>query len=171
MRPVAAVALVAFIAIAGGAPAKGNDPYSSPEGKFKVRFPGTPKVATKTTKTDLGELAVTVATFATSDGHVYMVSYTDFPAAPKPENRAMLFAGVRDGIKSDGKQVGADKVLEFGPDKLPEREFVVDKGKQRIRVRAVLRDARMYQIAAIGSVDFAGGKDASLFLESFELTN
>ena len=53
---------------------------------------------------------------------------------------------------------------------MPGREFVVDKGKQRVRYRVVLRDARLYQVAAIGTADFATGKDATQFFESFELT-
>jgi len=168
----AVVAGFAFVAVLASGPARAQPlgPYSSTEGKYTVRFPGQPKVTTRTADTAVGELTVNVATFANPDGSIYMVSYTDLPTAPKVENYPMLFTGVRDGVKGTGKQVGADREFEFGADKLPGREFVVDKGKQRIKIRAIIRDSRLYQVAVIGPTDFAGGKDANLFFESFELS-
>jgi hypothetical protein len=160
---------LAFLAFAGVIIAQPNGAYSSTEGKFNVRFPGTPKVTTKTTDTGLGELSVSIATFANADGNLYMVSYTDLPTAPEPQHHAKLFTGVRDGIKGNGKQV-EDKEMAFGPNKLPGREFVVDKGKQQIKLRVILHENRLYQIAVIGTANFIGGKDAHQFLESFELT-
>ena len=148
--------------------------YSSDEGKFSVRFPNAPKVTEQTAKTAVGDLTVTVAVYANSDGSTLMVSFTDFPdAATKTENHATLFNGIRDGIKgNNGKLVGDEKNLTFGPDKLPFREFVVDKDKpkQRIKCRVILRDNRVYQLVVIGTADFTGGKEATAFLESFELT-
>jgi hypothetical protein len=159
----------AALALVGETGAYAPGPYASTDGKYTVKFPGAPEVTTKNSKTDQGELPVTVATYATSDGSVYMVSYTDLAAAPKPENRATIFAGVRDAVKGTGKQVD-DKEFEFGPDKLPAREFVVDKEKQRIKVRAILRDGRLYQVTVVGTASFAGGKTAKEFLDSFELS-
>ena len=72
----------------------------------------------------------------------------------------------------DGKLVGDEKTIQFGADKWPGREFTVDKdkGKQRIKFRVVIRNNRVYQVVAIGTAEFANGKDATAFLESFELT-
>ncbi len=159
-----------LLAIAGAVAAQPGA-YPSEEGKYSVRLPGPPKVTEQTAKTAIGELKVTVAVFANADGNVFMVSFTDFPeSATKPANYATLLAGIRNGVKGDtGKLVGDEKSLSFGPNKLPLREFVVDKGKQRIKCRVILRDNRVYQLAVIGTPDFAGGKDATAFLESFEL--
>jgi hypothetical protein len=168
---VVGFAFVALVAFASGTLAKPAGPYSSTEGGYSVRFPDSPKVNSQTAKTAVGEITVTTATYANSDGNTYLVSYADFPsAATKPENLTTLFDGVREGVKGKGKQVGTDKDQEFGTDKLPMREFVIDKEKQRIKLRAIVRDNRLYQIAVIGTADFAGGKDAKLFFESFELT-
>jgi hypothetical protein len=167
----AAVVGLALVALAAAQGARAAEPYQSPDGNYKVRFPKEPKVTTQTPRTDVGALQVTVATYATSDGNVYMVSFTDFPAtAAKPENHASLFAGVIEGVKGTGKVAGEIKETPFGPDKLPAREFVVDKGKQRVRVRVILSGVRLYQVAAVGTADFATGKDATLFFDSFELT-
>src|SRR5690242_4504383 len=105
--------------------------HSDAKGKYKVKFPGAPKVTSQTASTAVGELTVAVAVYAGSDGNVFMVSYTDFPeSATKPANQATLLDGIREGVKGDkGKLVGDEKKLTFGPDKLPLREFVVDKDK------------------------------------------
>ena len=164
------------LALLGLAPARAaqptNDPYTSTEGRYAVKFPGNPKTTTQTAKSGLGDLQVHVATYATADANVYLVSYTDFPvAATKPENRKTLLDGVRDALKGKG-ELSAEKDIEFGPGKLPGREVIVDrdKGKQRIKLRAILRDNRLYQVAAIGTAEFVSGKDATAFLESLDLT-
>ena len=148
------------------------DVYSPKDGNFSVRFPGKPKESTQATKTDLGTLNVFTATYASSDGSTYMVSYTDFPAeAARPENRDALYDGMRDELKKDGKVLTA-KDKEIGAKKLPGREIDIEreKGKQRLRFRVVLHDNRLYQVAVIGTARFVEGKDATGFLESFEVT-
>ena len=164
---------VVFVLGNGLVLAQPKEAYTSTEGKYSVKFPGEPKVSTKKTRSDLGELKITIATYAMADGNAYMVSHTDFPAAAtRPENRGTLYDGVRDGIKGRDGKVVSEKEIEFGPDKLPGREVVVDKGKgkQRVKFRVILRDDRLYQVLVTGTTEFAGGKDATRFLESLELT-
>lgn len=172
MRGVVLGAAVVFCA--GTLRAQPAETYTSTEGKYAVRFPGKPKVAPpQTTKSAIGDLQVNVATYATADANVYMVSYTDFPAAAvKAENHKTLFDGVRDGVKGGKGEVVSEKDVEFGAGKLPGRELVVDKdkGKQRVKFRAVLRDNRLYQVAVIGTAEFVSGKDATAFLDSLDLT-
>jgi hypothetical protein len=161
----------ALVVLAGSVVAQPGA-YSSDEGRYSVRFPGPPKVTEQTAKTALGELKVTVAVFANSDGHTFIVSFTDFPeSATKLASHATLLDGIRDGVKgSGGKLIAEEKKLTFGPNKLPSREFVVEKDKkQRVKCRVILRDNRVYQLAVIGTAAFTGGKDATSFLESFEL--
>jgi hypothetical protein len=148
------------------------DDHSSPEGKYSVKFPGAPKITSQTAKSAVGDLNVNVATYANSDGNAFMVSYTDFPeATTKAEKLATLFDGIRTGVTGkDGKLVGEEKKFEFGADKLPAREFTIEKGKQRIRYRVIVRDARVYQLAAIGTEAFVTGKDGTTFLDSFQPT-
>lgn len=168
-RWASVAALVAFAVPLHAQPA--GNAYTSTEGRYAVKFPGTPKVTTQTTKSALGDLKVNVALYATGDANVYLVSYTDFPvAAAQAENRKTLFDGVRDALKAKGTV--SEKDIEFGPDKLPGRELTVDrdKDKQRIKVRAVLRDNRLYQVTVIGTAEFVSGKDAAGFLESLDLT-
>src|SRR5262249_44070682 len=132
-------------------------------------FPGEPKESTQKTKTPLGELKVFSATWANADSNAFLVSYTDFPAGTaKPADRDTLYDGARDALAKDGK-VLSEKKVEVGADKLPGREVEIEKGKQRMRFRFVLRDDRLYQVAVVGTPSFVEGKDATAFLESFEL--
>jgi hypothetical protein len=163
-----AAPVVVLVAISTGA---GDETFAPKGGGYTICYPGKPRESTQTAKTMIGDVKITTATYATSDGNVYMVSYNDFPeGATKPENRNSLYDGVREGIKGrDGKLIG-EEVLAFGADKLPGREYVIDKGKQRMKFRVVLRDNRMYQVAVIGTNNFVAGKEAKSFLDSFALT-
>jgi hypothetical protein len=161
----------ALIMLAGVADAQPREPYSSAEGKYRIKFPGTPKVTDKTTNSAAGELTVNIATYATSDGNTYVVSYLDYPNAVDPKNQAKFFDALRDEVKgTDGKLIGSEKDRTIGEEKRPAREFTVEKNRQRIRLRVVLRQNRLYQVGVIGTADFVTGKDANAFMDSLELT-
>lgn len=168
MRRVSAAGLLLVFALA--APAQDAVDLSPKGGRFKVRFPGRPKETTQKTKTPIGELAVYTATFATADGHVLIVSHTDYPPdAAKPDHHATLLAGARDGlVGKDGKLV-TDVAVPHAPDAPPVRELVVDKGKVQLRFRMFMKDNRLYQAGAVGAGAFVTGKDATEFLDSFQL--
>lgn len=166
----AVVAGGVLVAVVGTALAQ-PDPYSSAEGKYSAKFPGPPKVTSKTTKSAVGELTVNFAIYANADGGAFLISHTDYPAAAtKPENHKTLFDAVRDDVKGRDGKISDEKELAYGPDKLPGREFAVEKDKQRIRYRVLLCDNRLFQIAVIGSKDFVAGKEAGAFLDSFQVT-
>lgn len=169
-RSLLAVVLVSLASVAGAQPKQG---FRSADGRFAVQFPGEPKVQSKAEKSAVGEIKLTSYTYATNESHILLVTFTDFPAAAtKPENRGALFDSVRDALRArDGKLVGSEKDFEFGPDKLPAREFTIDKGKQRTRYRVVLHGTRLYQQGAIGTADFVGGKDVAAFFDTFEFIN
>ncbi len=164
----------AFVFFAGALFAQPKtETFTSTDGRYTVRFPGKPKITTPTAKSAIGDLQVIVATYATADANVYLTSHTDYPtAATKAENRKTLFDGIQNGLRGSKGKIVSEKEFEFGPDKLPGREVVVDKdmGKQRVKFKVVLRDNRLYQIAVIGTADFVSSKDATAFVESLELT-
>jgi hypothetical protein len=170
MKPLAGLVLVVFASAALAQPKP--KPFTSDAGKFTAAFPAAPRESAKTADLAVGEVTYTTFTHAASDGNTLMVSYADYPAAAtKPDNLKTLFDGLRDGAKRpDGKLSGEEKTLEVGPDKLPGREFLIEKGKQRVRIRAVVSGARVYLVAAIGPEAFATGKDATAFLDSFTVT-
>jgi hypothetical protein len=152
------------------APAQDGVDLSPKNGKFKVRFPGRPKENTQKTKTPIGELSVYTATYATADGNVYLVSHTDYPPdAARPDHHATLLDGARDGLAGKDGKVVSDTPLPHAPDRPAGRELVIDKGKVQLRFRILIRDNRLYQAGAVGAGAFVTGKDATAFLDSFEL--
>lgn len=146
------------------------DTFAPKDGKFAVNFPGRPKETKSSPASPIGELKVYTATYATNEGQIYLTSYTDFPPeATKPEMRDTLYDGILTGLTGkDGKLV-TKKEIDVGSEKLPGREFVVDKGKQQVKVWVVLRGNRLYQVAVHGPGEFVTGKDAAAFLDSFQL--
>jgi len=165
-RPAAVAVLLSAALLTHAA-----DPYSPKDGRFSVKFPGEPKESTQKTKTPLGELKVFSATWANADGNAFLVSYTDFPAGTAgAADRGTLYDGARDALKAkDGKGL-SEKDVEVGSGKLAGRDVEIEKGKQRMRFRFVVRDDRLYQVAVVGTASFVEGKDAAAFLASFELT-
>jgi hypothetical protein len=162
--------LFAIVTVSLASAQQPTETYAPKNGKFSVKFPGPPSEKMQSAKTGGGDLGVFTATFATVEGNVYLVSYTDFPAGTvKAETVGTLYDGVREGLKKDGKLI-SEKDLTLGGDKLSGREIVVEKGKQQLRFRVVARDNRLFQVAVVGSGDFVTGKDATAFLESFEVT-
>ncbi|HEX5034668.1 MAG TPA: hypothetical protein VFW62_09325 [bacterium] len=160
-----------FLLATAPASAQRGEAYAPKDGRFTVRFPGKPKETTQTAKSTIGELAVATATYATTDGNVYMVSYTDFPTrAAKPENSGSLFDGVRNGLKGKDGKLLDEKEIKVGPDKLPGRDIEIEKDKKRMKFRVALHNGRLYQVAVIGTAAFVKNKDATAFLESFEIT-
>jgi hypothetical protein len=147
------------------------DDYEPTDGGFRIHFPGKPKESSQKAKSAIGELKVSTATYATSDGNVYLVSYTDFPAGTaKSDMSAAFFDGVRRGLAGkDGKLLG-EKDIQIGPDQLPGRDIDIEKDKKRMKFRVVLRDGRLYQVAAIGTASFVKSKDTTAFIDSFKLT-
>ena len=142
------------------------------DGHFRIRFPGKPKENTQSAKTEIGTLKVYTATFALADGSVFLASFTEFPADKiKPETHATLLDGARDGLKGKDGTVVSDKSIEVGPDKVPAKEIKIDKGKQQTRFRLLVKDNRLIQHATVGTGDFVTGKEATAFLDSFELTD
>ena len=136
-------------------------------GNFSIRFPAKPKDNTQSAKTDLGTLKVYTATYALPDGGIYLVSFTEFPAeAVKPDLRGTLYDSVVKGLKGKDGKIASEKELDIGKEK--GREVVIDKGKQHTRFRVVVKDARLIQIALVGTLEFVNSKESTAFLDSFE---
>lgn len=164
----ACVALMAYPPLWAQPPVEAHSPKDA---RYAIRFPGKPKDTSQTVKTDIGSLKVNVALYANADANAWWVSYTDYPAdAIKADVRSKLIDAARDALKGMDGKVVTEKDVEFGPTKLPGREVVIDRGgKQQVRVRFLIRERRLYQVAVIGPGEFVTGKDATAFLDSFEL--
>lgn len=162
---------VLMAVVTASAFANRDEEYAPKDGGFKIHFPGKPKESSQKAKSPIGDLKVSTATYATADGNVFMVSYTDFPeGAAKADSSAAFFDGVRRGLAGkDGKLLG-EKDIQVEPDQVPGRDIEIEKDKKRMKFRIVLRDGRLYQVATIGTASFVISKNATAFIDSFTLT-
>jgi len=144
--------------------------YTSKEGGYTAKFPGTPKEETRTQPGPAGEVKLYLAVYATSKGTAFLTAYQEHKAAATAEEqKAILDAVVRGATPKDGKLVES-KDVEFGPDKLPAKTYHVERPKVSVRGVVVYRGGRVYQAIVSGPKDFVGGKEAAAFLESLTLT-
>lgn len=135
------------------------------DGQFTVRFHGPPKESKQKTRTDLGNLTIYTATYALPEGGVLAASYTTFPSqAAQPADHKSLLDGAVKGLIGKNGKLKEEKEIEVG--KTPGREVRIERGKQRLRYRLVVKDHRLIQVGAVGSGDFVDGHEAAAFLES-----
>lgn len=169
MRHVLAAAVVVCAALTAGA--ADEEKYTSKEGKFTVRFPkGAKVVKTDTVKTADGS---ELHRIAAADGKekVYMVMYGDLPDSVKNvPAKTLLDTAEKGGVERIKGKLVSSKDIELGKNKLPGREFVVEKDGNKLRNRTFLVDARLYTVIVGGTKDFATTKEATAFLDSFEIT-
>ena len=167
---IGATALAVVVCWALTAGAADDEKYTSKEGKFTIQFPKGAKVKTETKKSaDGNELHMT----ATAEGKekLYMVMYGDLPETVKNVPPKTFFdAAEKGGVERSKGKLVSSKDIEFGKNKLPGREFVVEKDGNKIRSRTVLVDTRLYTVIVGGAKDFATTKEATSFLDSFEIT-
>jgi hypothetical protein len=169
MRNVLTALLIAACA-ALTAGAADDEKYTSKDGRFKVQFPAGAKVKTKTMKA--GALEMNFVMVEESD-RAFAVMYMDMPEEAKKAPAKGLLEGAEKGaVAQSGGKLESAKDIEFGKNKYPGREVVVDKDGNKTRTFLILADLRLYVVAAGGKKDFATDKeqDGAKFLASFEIT-
>lgn len=144
-----------------------DEKYKSKEGKFAIQFPAGVEVKTDAQK--VGNTETLIATAEDGD-KTYHVAYLDL--TEKAKNRTakeILDASQNGGVNESGGKLERSKNITLGKDKWPGREVVVDVEGDKIKSRFYLIDTKLYVIAVSGKKDFALGKDAAKFLDSFEI--
>ena len=166
MRLTLALLAAAFLAIPGRA--ADDEKYTSKDGKFAIQFPAGTKPKTETKKA--GDLDLHGASVFDAD-KIYIVLYIDLPDAVKALPAKTVLDGVVQGaVKDGGGKLESSKDITYGKDKFPGREVVVDKDGNKVKSRFVLAGQRVYAVLVGGPKEFATGKDAAKYLDSFEIT-
>ena len=168
MRTVlTALAVVTCAALTAGA--ADDEKYTSKDGKFAVQFPKGAKVTTETQKN--GGLDMKVAKVADGADKKFIVMYVDLPDAAKNAPAKTLLDAIEAGmVKTSGGKLDGSKDFESGKGKYPGRELLVDKDGAKTKARLVLVETRAYIVIVGGPKEFATEKDATAFLDSFEVT-
>lgn len=166
MRSLACLILFTAVGVAAE-PAKSV--YTSDEGKFTASFPSkTKRLATKETVNEKSVSAVSI--YATDSEATYSVVFRDFPAGALDAKPATALRTVQEFVVGQAA-VDEAKAGEFGPDKLPMRQFTYSEPKLFFRTQIVMNKSRVYEISVKSPVekDLAGPAANALFAE-FKLT-
>ena len=145
--------------------------FTSPDGKWKAKFPGTPS---ERSKSAFGVTFTMWMREPWGNKGGYMVGVADLPV-PANEPDHMTQKRLDDGVTGSvgavgGKLKDSKRILLHG--RYPGRESVAsitDPKPGRYRVRMYLVGTRLYMVGVVGVDDFATGPQAEEFLESFAL--
>ena len=164
----AVVFAVLSIGLTALADDKAEKKYTSKEGGFAVQFPTEGKVKTMDQKAPGG---ITVkATSVEVDKKAYAVIFTMFPEGTlKLIPAKTIFDGAEQGAASKGAKKVSAKDLEFGKEKFPGRELVVENDGKYIRTQMIIADPKLYIVTVSGTKEFTTGKEGNDFLKSFEI--
>jgi hypothetical protein len=143
--------------------------YTSTEGRFTVRVPGTPQV----TRKEIPGATVFMATVEQPSGR-YVVGWMDIQ--PKPdEGEAPVWVSLGNARDSAVRSVGGtllfDHKITLGGKKYPGFDLLIElPGKEdRTRDRMYLVNGRLYQVIASGRKWWVESSDTQKFLDSFRL--
>ncbi|HZY85655.1 MAG TPA: hypothetical protein VFE78_12545 [Gemmataceae bacterium] len=142
--------------------------YTSAEGRFAVRVPGTPRV---TKETGAGGDTI-LATVVQPNGR-YVVAYLDLKteANENPAKARERLEKARDGAASQVRgAVLADRPITLAG-KYPGRDVTIElPGKEDlVRDRMYLVNGRLYQVTVTGRKWWVESADTGKFLDSFRL--
>lgn len=138
----------------------------STHGRFQAKYPEKPAKFTK----KVGENEFTGYQCESPEA-VCSVAYVDLAipgGEPAEKIRERLDAARNDAVSDAGGAFTGEKDAKVGSGILG-REFTATAGNKRLRGRVFLVGARLYQITVLGTEAFADSKDATAFLDSFQL--
>ena len=177
MRRTWLIAIAAFLAGSALAQDKPKKPewkkFVSREGAFAVLMPGTPVAKKEAAQTPLGPLVAHLFSLEVEIGSNFTVSFSDVPQG------LLGLEGVDDLLLTQARDAAVAKLEgkllkdERGSlnKRFPGREFHIEVPNAGIvRMRIYLVQNRVFQIVAAGPKEFATGKDADRFFNSFTLT-
>lgn len=149
-----------------GKPAKSTAVViNSTSGRFRARYPIDPKKVTR----NVGDAAFTAYTAETANG-TCEVAFGEVPGPSGAKLSDRLDAARDAAVKAAGGALGKSKSVALGWEH-PGREFTaaVADGKH-LRGRVFATGTRVYQVTVTGTDEYTDSKDATDFLDSFQLT-
>ena len=143
--------------------------FTSKEGRFSVSLPGKPVEKTEQVPAPGGKKKeLHTLLLASAADQIYHLNYNDYPREQIKEdkNKETAFDALR---KALGGKVLSEKKITVGKNKAPGRELLIElPSKMFYRARVFFIDNRLFQVVAMGSEEFARGKNADRFLNSFK---
>lgn len=144
--------------------------YTSPDGSFKINFPGTPTVASENVPTEVGNIEMKSFTYEKSVTEAYMVALSDYPselvAASSPDS---LLQGAKEGaLSSQGATLESEEKITL--DGNPGYFFKAKKDSYHMCYKIFLKENRLFQILMLRDGSYPSQEDITGFIDSFEFT-
>ena len=170
---IVAQLVLAFVAAGCGSTASRE--YTSPEGRYRVQFPGKPKITEQTVPTPVGPIITKVASTKDWSRTERMVMYADFPGGLiHTGNKDRMLDGACQGMATEANLVILSKT-PIAMNGHPGREVSFETqeghraGKMTGRARIYLVGDRLYQVFIAGPTGRITPETMESFLDSFEL--
>ncbi len=161
--------------VAAGCGGTTSQEYLSPEGRYRVQFPGKPKITDQTVPTHVGPIINKVAATKDWSQTERTVAYADFPGGLiHLGNKDRMLDGACQGLATESNLIiqGKMPIMKNGH---PGREVSFETqeghpaGKLTGRARIYLIGARLYQIFIAGPRGRITTETMDSYLDSFEL--
>lgn len=158
-----------LVALMAGCDSLTTQEYTSPDGRYRARFPGTPKIQHQMVPTPAGPVTAAMAISEEGSRSLRMVMYADYPATLVNDGNK---GAILDGFCGGWSQKIKATVRSQAPTAIaghPGRElrFEMPDVKGRGRTRVYLVGRRIYQVMILGT-DVSDGTMQG-FLDSFAL--
>jgi len=172
VRRIALASLASLFVLAGVARADEWKEFTSPDGRFSVEFPGTPKQVKDPRQTKFGKVEAQLVILSVSNRVFYGVEYLDYPASVLKAHGAdeLLDDAVESAVKGvKGARIDSkDTITASGS---PGRQIVLSApGNLQLTMKMFLVKNRLYQVIASVGKGEEKTADPKRFLESFKLT-
>jgi hypothetical protein len=138
--------------------------YTSAEGGFSVRLPGTPRTVSDPEQPEgLHQVRLAVRS------GTYTVAWQDLGADAAKDSDERLDRACNGALRALGARQVSRKAIRLGEH--PGREVLATLGEdeRRVRARLYLVEGRLYLVLVTGARGFVDSGEADRFLESFRL--
>lgn len=169
-RIAAAAAALACGAVLAAADVP-TERYASVEGGFVAFFPVGADVKVKTVDIPGGLKAVVTTAVVKAKAETYIVTYTPHQKGVlKAPAKAILELGEKATVGQPKTTRVSAKDFTIGKEKYPAREILTLRDGHETRTRFIAADPVLYTLVVGGPKEFASGKEATAFLDTFEMT-
>lgn len=142
--------------------------YRSPEGRYRVEMPGTPKIERVSINLNSGGTAPMIQAIVEVSDAAYLAAYTDYaPGTFGKQTPQQTLLNVRDGSVAKHK-LSSDRAITVAG--FPGREYLIEQADGAILLtRSVLVGNRLYQIIFAYSSGAQQPPGARRFVDSFNV--
>ncbi len=150
---------------------EGAKKFKDVEGKFEIKFAGTPTITSDEVDTDLGKIQMKSFMYEITSEEVQMVAYNDYPKDMITEDsRAEMLEGGKSGaLSSLGiENLDVDEEITLGKNK--GIRFEGNNGTYYVKYNMYLIENRLYQVAILKTESYPDKSTSDAFFKSFKLT-